>query len=87
MNTLELKQKIAQKLDGLNTEELALVDNLLNQITCYLKTKQSPNNINNEDPLAALRNSDFIGCFSGEPDLAEKSEEIAYNILSQKNSN
>jgi adenosyl cobinamide kinase/adenosyl cobinamide phosphate guanylyltransferase len=76
MTNLELKQKIAQKLDELNTEELTLVDNLLNQITNYLKTQQSPNNANNEYPLAVLRNSDFIGCFSGEPDLAEKSVEI-----------
>jgi hypothetical protein len=37
MNNLELKQKINQKLDQLNPEELTLVDNLLNQITSYLK--------------------------------------------------
>jgi hypothetical protein len=92
MTNLELKQQIAQKLDNLNTEELALVDNLLNQITSYLKSKTSldtsvPDNSDNDDPLAALRNSDFIGCFAGESDLAAKSEEIVHSILSQKDSN
>ncbi|MFN9734946.1 MAG: hypothetical protein ACK544_13670 [Microcystis sp.] len=89
MNNIEIKQKINKKLDLLNTEELTLIDNLLNQITSFLKIKtpldiSSKDNFENEDPLADLRNSDFIGCFSGEPDLAEKAEEIAQGILSRK---
>jgi hypothetical protein len=88
MNNIEIKQKINKKLDLLNTEELTLIDNLLNQITSFLKIKTpldipSKDNFEN-DPLADLRNSDFIGCFSSEPDLAEKAEEIAQGILSRK---
>jgi len=90
MNNIEIKQKINKKLDLLNTEELTLIDNLLNQITSFLKIKtpldiSSKDNFENEDPLADLRNSDFIGCFSGEPDLAEKAAAIAQGILSRKN--
>ena len=42
---------------------------------------------NNDDPLAKLRNSDFIGCIEYHPDLAEQSEAIAHQILSQKDAN
>ena len=92
MNNIEIKQKINQKLENLTTEELTLVDNLLSQITSYLKSNTSFNNslktnTDNEDPLASLRNSDFIGCFAGEPDLAEKSETIIKDILAKKNIN
>jgi hypothetical protein len=92
MTSIEIKQKINQTLDNLTDEELTLVDNLLSQITAYLKSKNSldnslKNNLVETDPLAQLRNSDFIGCFSGEPDLAEKSEEIIKTILSNKNIN
>jgi hypothetical protein len=89
MNNIEIKQKINEKLDLLNTEELTLIDNLLNQITSFLTTKKTldipaKDDLDNEDPLADLRNSDFIGCFSDEPDLAAKSEEIAQDILARK---
>ncbi len=92
MNNLEIKQRITATLDELNTEELTLVESLLIQVTSYLKIKTSKNNLSelatdNEDPLATLRNSDFIGCFSGESDLAEKSEQIAQEILSSRNIN
>ena len=36
--------------------------------------------------LKTLLNSDFIGCFSDEPDLSENSEDIAQRILSNKDS-
>jgi hypothetical protein len=36
------------------------------------------------DPLAQLRNSDFIGCFEDDPDLAEKSEKITRDIITRK---
>ena len=89
MNNIEIKQKINEKLDLLNTEELTLIDNLLNQITSFITTKKTLNipakdGLDNEDPLADLRNSDFIGCFADKPDLAAKSEEIAQGILSRK---
>ena len=89
MNNIESQQRINKKLALLNTEELTLIDNLFNQITSFLKIKtpldiSSKDNFENEDPLADLRNSDFLGCFSGEPDLAEKAAEIAQGILSRK---
>jgi hypothetical protein len=82
LNTTEIKQRITQKLNNLDIDQLTLVENLLNQLTAYLgrttgkEEKQS-------DPLASLRNSDFIGCFSGDPDLATNSEEIGHQILTQ----
>jgi hypothetical protein len=82
MNTAEIKQRITQKLNGLDIDQLALVDNLLNQLTSYLN-KTDIQRSAQPDPLASLRNSDFIGCFSGDPDLATNSEEIAHQILSQ----
>jgi len=36
------------------------------------------------DPLAQLRQSRFIGCFKGEPDLAVNSEENFKAIMNEK---
>ncbi len=36
------------------------------------------------DPLAQLRQSKFIGCFKGEPDLAANSEENFKEIMNEK---
>jgi hypothetical protein len=82
MNTAEIKQRITQKLNNLDIDQLTLVENLLNQLTAYLN-KATGEEEEQPDPLASLRNSDFIGCFSGDPDLAKNSEEIAHQILSQ----
>ncbi|MGQ9871960.1 hypothetical protein [Leptodesmis sp.] len=80
MDTAEIKQKITQKLNDLDIDQLTL--NLLNQLTAYLN-KANRKEEKQPDPLASLRNSDFIGCFSGDPNLATNSEEIARQILSQ----
>lgn len=82
MDTAEIKQRITQKLNDLDIDQLTLVENLLNQLTAYLN-KATRKEEEQPDPLASLRNSDFIGCFSGDPDLATNSEEIAHQILSQ----
>jgi hypothetical protein len=89
MESTDIKQRITKTLDKLNSEQLTLVEKLLKEITMYFKTNKtldiaSEDPKNNDDPLAQLRNSDFIGCFADEPDLAEKSEEIAQAILSEK---
>lgn len=83
MNKLEIKERITANLENLTTEELRFIENLLNQFTSYLKLKNAQDNLSNDndDPLVELRNSDFIGCFSGEPDLAEKSEQIVRDII------
>lgn len=91
MNQLEIKNKITASLDDLSMEELTLIDKFLNQFTSYLKLKNVQNKLSqsnisdNDDPLAELRNSDFIGCFSGDVDLAEQSEQIVKDIISNKN--
>ncbi len=87
MESTEIKQRITKTLDNLNIEQLALVEKILTEITTYLKTNKylentSETSSNNDDPVAQLRNSDFIGCFSDDPDLSEKSENIAQEILS-----
>jgi hypothetical protein len=86
MNSAEIKQRITQKLNSLNTDQLALVDNLLSQLTVYLN-KTPTTDAEQPDPLASLRNSDFIGCFSDDPNLASNSEAIAHQILSQSRDN
>jgi hypothetical protein len=86
MNTAEIKQRITQKLNELDADQLTLIDSLLNQITAHLY-KTTPEDAEQPDPLASLRNSDFIGCFSGDPNLATDSEEIAHQILSRSGDN
>ena len=81
MDATLIKQRITQKLNNLDITQLTLVDNLLTQLTVYLNP---PNSIvASLDPLASLRNSDFIGCIADDPDLAANSEELAHQILSQ----
>jgi hypothetical protein len=82
MNPAEIKQSITQKLSNLDIDQLTLVDNLLNQLTVYLG-KAPRQDEQPADPLASLRNSDFIGCFSGDPDLATNSEAIAHQIFAK----
>ncbi len=91
MESTEIKQRITKTLDNLNLEQLALVEKVLTEMTVYFKTNKTLENAsetlsNNDDPLAQLRNSDFIGCFSDDPDLSENSEDIAQRILSNKDS-
>jgi hypothetical protein len=92
MTNTEIKQRITANLNNLNTEELILVEKILTEITSYFQSNQititlDKSHQNNDDPLAKLRNSDFIGCIEDEPNLAEKSEAIAHQILSQKDVN
>ncbi len=89
MTNTQIKQRITNTIDNLNTEELTLVEKILTEITSYFQSNQTANILDknhqtNDDPLAKLRNSDFIGCIADDPDLAEKSEEIAHKILFQK---
>lgn len=41
MTNIELKQKINQKLNNLNAEELTLVDNLLSNLNSYFEANKS----------------------------------------------
>jgi len=92
MNNTTIKQRIMQILDQLNPEQLAFVEKVITEITTYLKSEQrvevsGKTTQNEDDPLAQLRNSDFIGCFEDDPDLAERSEALAQEILSKKKTN
>jgi hypothetical protein len=82
MEMAEIKQRISTTLDHLSLEQLILVDNLLQVISSEANFSAIPDDEN--DPLAKLRNSDFIGCFEDDHDLSVKSEEIAQEILSKK---
>jgi hypothetical protein len=88
MNAIDLRQQIDQKLANLTIEELALVDKLLLDLKLYFQSPSRGRVIQTppveDDPLALLRDSDFVGCFSGSPDLAEKSEEIVGEIFNEK---
>jgi hypothetical protein len=88
MEKTDIKYRINKRLDNLELEQLILIDKILQEFTFYFQANQaleisSKTKENSEDPLAQLRNSDFIGCFSDESDLAEKSETIAHEILSK----
>lgn len=88
MTETQIREKIQNKLNELDFQELVFVDKLLSNVTAYLqKTKQTlkvSNQHLNVDSLPSLKDSDFIGCFVDEPDLSEKSEQLAQLILSQQ---
>jgi len=92
MDHTTLKQKIIKSLDQLNSEQLAFLEKVVREITTYLNSEQQVEvskkiTQNEKDPLAQLRNSDFIGCFDDTPDLAEKSEVLAREIWSKNETN
>lgn len=80
-------QQLENVLNKLSELSEAEQEAIAQMILTTIEDKKLENNkmsSDNNDPLAELRNSDFIGCFSGEPDLAEKSEQIAQEIISKK---
>ena len=88
MTETEIREKIQNKLNELDFQELVFVDKLLSNITDDLQEIKQTLKVNNQhlkvDPLLSLKDSDFIGCFVDEPDLSEKSEQLAQLILSQQ---
>ena len=88
MTETEIREKIQNKLNELDFQELVFVDKLLSNITDDLQEIKQTLKVNNQhlkvDPLPSLKDSDFIGCFVDEPDLSEKSEQLAQLILSQQ---
>lgn len=75
-------EKAISKLSELSESEQETIAQII--ITTIENKKEEKNGYVEDDPLAELRNSDFIGCFADEPDLAEKSEQIAQDIISKK---
>ncbi len=88
MTEAQVRDKIQNKLDELDFQELVFVYNLLSNITDDLHKIKQTIKVNNQhlkvDSSASLKDSDFIGCFVDEPDLSEKSEQLAQLILSQQ---
>jgi transcription initiation factor TFIIIB Brf1 subunit/transcription initiation factor TFIIB len=88
MTETEIREKIQNKLNELDFQELVFVDKLLSNITDDLQKIKQTLKINNQhlkvDSLPSLKDSDFIDCFADEPDLSEKSEQLAQLILSQQ---
>ena len=88
MTETKIREKIQNKLNELDFQELVFVDKLLSNITDDLQEIKQTLKVNNQhlkvDPLPSLKDSDFIGCFVDEPDLSEKSEQLAQLILSQQ---
>jgi hypothetical protein len=88
MSATQLRQKIVEQLDTLSLEELVFIDKLIVDLKSYFQTKQvlkiDKNVPEPEDPLALWRDSDFVGSFEAEPDLAAQSEQILQTLLTQK---
>ena len=84
----QIREKIQNKLNELNFQELVLVDKLLSNVTAYLQETKQALKANSQnlkvDSLPSLKDSDFIGCFVDEPNLSEESEQLAQLILSQQ---
>ncbi len=66
----QLEQVITKLSELPESEQEKIVQMILTTIE---SKKQNKKDYLDDDPLAELRNSDFIGCFSDDPDLAEKS--------------
>ncbi|PZO36406.1 MAG: hypothetical protein DCF19_21645 [Pseudanabaena frigida] len=83
--TIHLEEEQADKLKYIQqqtNQDAAVVLNrsLAEAIDAYYQQiRSSP-----LDPLAQLRQSKFIGCFKGEPDLAANSEENFKAIMNEK---
>ena len=84
----QIREKIQNKLNELDFQELVFVDSLLSNVTAYLQETKQTLKAKNQNPkvdsLPSLKDSDFIGCFVDEPNLSEKSEQLAQLILSQQ---
>jgi hypothetical protein len=83
--TIHLEDEQVRKLEYIQqrtNQDAATVLNrsLAEAIDAYYEQIQAPN----IDPLAQLRQSKFIGCFKGEPDLAANSEANFKAIMNEK---
>lgn len=87
MSTLDLRQRIIERLNTLSFDELRFIDRLITDVLSYLHTKQitpaQPPTLETHPPLAAWQDDEFMGSFEAEPDLAEQSEQIVHNLFAQ----
>ena len=83
--TIHLEDEQAHKLEYIqqqtNQDAVTVLNRTLTEaIDAYYQQIRSPN----LNPLAQLRQSKFIGCFNGEPNLAANSEANFKAIMNEK---
>jgi len=83
--TIHLEDEQIRKLEYIQQQTdqdaaTVLTRSLIEVIDAYYQQIQSPN----IDPLTKLRQSKFIGCFQGKPDLAANSEANFQAIMNEK---
>ncbi len=83
--TIHLEKEQADKLKYIQQQTKQNTAAVLNRslaevIDAYYQQIRSAHH----DPLARLRQSKFIGCFKGEPDLATNSKENFKAIMNEK---
>jgi hypothetical protein len=83
--TIHLEKEQADKLKYIQQQTKQDASTVLNRSLAeaidayYHQIRES-----HHDPLARLRQSKFIGCFKGEPDLATNSKENFKEIMNEK---
>ena len=83
--TIHLEDEQAHKLEYIQQQTNQDPATLLNPtLTQAIDTYDQQIRALQPDPLAQLKQSKFIGCFSGDPDLASKSEERFQEIMNEK---
>ena len=83
--TIHLEDEQAHKLEYIQQQTNQDPATLLNRtLTQAIDTYYQQIQASQSDALAQLRQSKFIGCFSGDPDLASKSEERFQSIMNEK---
>ncbi|TYQ30201.1 hypothetical protein [Pseudanabaena sp. UWO310] len=83
--TIHLEKEQADKLKYIQQQTKQDASTVLNRslaeaIDAYYQQIRA----SHHDPLARLRQSKFIGCFKGEPDLATNSKENFKAIINEK---
>jgi hypothetical protein len=83
--TIHLEDEQAHKLEYIQQQTNQDPATLLNRpLTQAINTYYQQIRASQPDALTQLRQSKFIGCFSGDPDLASKSEERFQSIMNEK---
>ncbi|NJO81125.1 MAG: hypothetical protein HC827_23230 [Cyanobacteria bacterium RM1_2_2] len=78
----EQARKLAYIQQQTQQDTMTLIDQLIGQAIDrhYQQIRAS----SEADLVAKMKQSTFVGCFKGTPDLATRSKEIVYDILQKK---
>ncbi|HBK24012.1 MAG TPA: hypothetical protein DDZ60_16400 [Planktothrix sp. UBA10369] len=83
--TIHLEDEQVQKLEYIQQQTNQDAATLLNRTLIEaINTYYQQIQVSNPDPLAQLRQSKFIGCFNGDPDLAANSKANFQAIMNEK---